>query len=59
TPPSLSYVGFHYVSPNHVGWGFGDRNISGAREFSDLPKNAQDYVVALEKMARVVSNTSI
>ncbi len=30
------------------GW---DEDISAAREFSDLPQNAQDYVLALEKIS--------
>ena len=30
------------------GW---DEDISAAREFSDLPQNAQDYVIALEKIS--------
>lgn len=41
---------FHHATPileHFPGW---SEDISGAREFSDLPKNAQDYVVALEKM---------
>ena len=29
------------------GW---TEDISGARTFDDLPKNAQDYVLALEKL---------
>jgi adenylosuccinate synthase len=41
---------FHHATPileNFPGW---SEDISGAREFSDLPQNAQDYVLALEKM---------
>ena len=28
-----------------------DEDIPGAKTFEDLPKNAQDYVLALEKMS--------
>ncbi|AVG23101.1 adenylosuccinate synthase [Pontimonas salivibrio] len=41
---------FHHATPvyeSHPGW---SENIEGAREFSDLPQAAQDYVVALEQM---------
>ena len=41
---------FHHATPileNFPGW---NEDISGAREFTDLPPNAQDYVLALEKM---------
>ena len=41
---------FHHATPileNFPGW---SDDISGARDFSDLPQNAQDYVLALEKM---------
>jgi adenylosuccinate synthase len=41
---------FHHATPileHFPGW---SEDISGAREFSQLPKNAQDYVLALEKM---------
>ena len=39
---------FHHATPvyeNFPGW---SEDIEGAREFSDLPTNAQDYVLALE-----------
>jgi len=41
---------FHHATPVYEslpGW---SENIEGAREFSDLPQAAQDYVVALEQM---------
>ncbi len=41
---------FHHATPileNFPGW---SEDISGAREFTDLPQNAQDYVLALEKI---------
>ncbi|KDA05191.1 adenylosuccinate synthetase [Microbacterium sp. CH12i] len=46
---------FHHATPiyeNYPGW---SEDITKARTFDDLPKNAQDYVLALEKM----SNTRI
>ena len=42
---------FHHAKPiyeNFPGW---DEDITGARKFEDLPKNAQDYIVALEGMS--------
>jgi adenylosuccinate synthase len=42
---------FHHATPilqEFPGW---SEDITGVREFSDLPKNAQDYVLALETMS--------
>mgnify|MGYP000154922783 FL=1 len=42
---------FHHAKPileYFPGW---TEDITGARKFSDLPKNAQDYVIALEAMS--------
>ena len=42
---------FHHAKPvyeNFPGW---DEDITGARTFADLPKNAQDYVRAIEAMS--------
>ncbi len=42
---------FHHAKPiyeNFPGW---TEDITGVRTFEDLPKNAQDYVTALEKMS--------
>ena len=42
---------FHHAKPvleYFPGW---SEDISGARTFEDLPKNAQDYVLALEEMS--------
>lgn len=42
---------FHHAKPIYEelpGW---SEDITGARSFSDLPKNAQDYVLALEEMS--------
>ena len=41
---------FHHAMPVYElldGW---QENLSGAREFTDLPRNAQRYVRALEDM---------
>ena len=51
----VNQTDFHHAKPiyeNFPGW---SEDISVARTFEDLPKNAQDYVLALEKM----SNTRI
>jgi adenylosuccinate synthase len=42
---------FHHATPiyeNFPGW---SEDISGAREFADLPANAQAYVLAVEKIS--------
>jgi adenylosuccinate synthase len=47
----VSQSDFHHAVPiyeNFPGW---DEDISGARVFEDLPKNAQDYVLALEAIS--------
>jgi adenylosuccinate synthase len=47
----VSQSDFHHAKPiyeNFPGW---TEDITGARQFSDLPKNAQEYVLALEKMS--------
>jgi adenylosuccinate synthase len=36
------------VYENFPGW---NDDITGIREFEDLPKNARDYVLALEKIS--------
>ena len=44
-------TGFHHAKPIYEyfeGW---SEDISGAREFADLPKSAQTYVEALEQMS--------
>lgn len=51
----VNQTDFHHATPileYFPGW---SEDISVARSFDDLPKNAQDYVLALEKM----SNTRI
>jgi adenylosuccinate synthase len=47
----VSQTDFHHAKPiyeNFPGW---DEDISGAKTFADLPKNAQDYVLAVEKLS--------
>ncbi|PWB97668.1 adenylosuccinate synthase [Homoserinimonas hongtaonis] len=47
----VSQTDFHHAVPiyeNFPGW---DEDITGAREFSDLPQAAQDYVLALEAIS--------
>ncbi len=47
----VSQSDFHHAKPiyeNLPGW---SEDISGARTFDDLPKNAQDYVLAIEAMS--------
>jgi adenylosuccinate synthase len=47
----VSQTDFHHAKPiyeNFPGW---SEDITGCRTFADLPKNAQDYIVALEKIS--------
>ena len=47
----MTQTDFHHAKPIYeyfAGW---DEDITGARTFDDLPKNAQDYVLALEEMS--------
>jgi adenylosuccinate synthase len=47
----VSQSDFHHAVPiyeNFPGW---SDDITGARSFGDLPKNAQDYVLAIEAMS--------
>ncbi len=47
----VSQSDFHHAKPIYEiypGW---DEEITGAKKFEDLPKNAQDYVLALEKLS--------
>ena len=48
----VSQSDFHHAIPiyeNFPGW---EEDITGCRTFEELPKNAQDYVRALEKMSK-------
>ncbi|KQV06907.1 adenylosuccinate synthase [Leifsonia sp. Root112D2] len=42
---------FHHAVPVYEEFPGWSEDITGVREFADLPKNAQDYVLALEKMS--------
>jgi adenylosuccinate synthase len=42
---------FHHATPIYEEFPGWSEDISGARDFADLPKNAQDYVLALEAMS--------
>lgn len=47
----VSQSDFHHAKPiyeNFPGW---EEDITGVRDFDGLPKNAQDYVLTLEKMS--------
>ncbi|MEY5023495.1 MAG: hypothetical protein RL569_408 [Actinomycetota bacterium] len=47
----VSQTDFHHAKPIYQmfpGW---DEDITGCKTFESLPKNAQDYVLALEKMS--------
>jgi adenylosuccinate synthase len=47
----VSQSDFHHAKPIYEifpGW---DEDITAAKKFEDLPKNAQDYVLALEKLS--------
>ena len=47
----VSQTDFHHAKPIYEmfpGW---EEDISTAKTFDDLPKNAQDYVLALEKLS--------
>lgn len=42
---------FHHAKPIYEEFPGWSEDISGARRFEDLPKNAQDYILALEQMS--------
>lgn len=42
---------FHHAKPIYEEFPGWSEDISGARAFEDLPKNAQDYILALEAMS--------
>ena len=48
----MTQTGFHHATPIYEempGWW---EDISHARSFSDLPKNAQNYVLRLEELSK-------
>lgn len=47
----VSQSDFHHAKPIYEEFPGWDEDITGARSFEDLPKNAQDYVLALEVMS--------
>ncbi len=46
-----SQTDFHHAVPIYQEFPGWSEDISGVREFGDLPNNAQDYVLALEAMS--------
>lgn len=42
---------YHHAKPIYEDFPGWSEDITGAREFEDLPKNAQDYILALEKIS--------
>jgi len=47
----VSQSDFHHAVPIYEEFPGWDEDISGARTFDELPKNAQDYVLAIEAMS--------
>ena len=47
----VSQSDFHHAVPIYEEFAGWTENITGVRIFDDLPKNARDYVLALEKMS--------
>lgn len=47
----VSQTDFHHAKPIYETFPGWDEDISTARSFEDLPKNAQDYVLALEAIS--------
>ena len=47
----VSQTDFHHAKPIYEVYPGWDEDITGAKKFEDLPKNAQDYVRALEKLS--------
>jgi len=47
----VSQSDFHHATPIYEEFAGWSEDISGARTFEDLPKNAQDYVLAIEAMS--------
>ncbi|KQR20307.1 MULTISPECIES: adenylosuccinate synthase [Microbacteriaceae] len=47
----VSQSDFHHAVPIYEEFPGWSEDITGAREFSDLPVNAQNYVLAIEKMS--------
>jgi len=47
----VSQSDFHHAKPIYEEFPGWSEDISGARSFDELPKNAQDYVLAVERMS--------
>ncbi|MET0352994.1 MAG: adenylosuccinate synthetase, partial [Plantibacter flavus] len=47
----VSQTDFHHAVPIYEEFPGWQEDITGVRRFEDLPKNAQDYVLALEAMS--------
>ncbi|MCS4277317.1 adenylosuccinate synthase [Mycetocola lacteus] len=47
----VSQTDFHHATPIYEEFPGWETDISGIREFDDLPENARNYVLALEKMS--------
>ncbi|GMA28795.1 adenylosuccinate synthase [Arenivirga flava] len=47
----VSQSDFHHATPIYEEFPGWDEDITGVRRFEDLPQNAQDYVLALERMS--------
>jgi adenylosuccinate synthase len=47
----VSQSDFHHAKPIYETFPGWDEDITGAKTFDELPKNAQDYVLALEKLS--------
>ncbi|MFM6981270.1 MAG: adenylosuccinate synthase [Microbacteriaceae bacterium] len=47
----VSQSDFHHAKPIYETFPGWDEDITGAREFSDLPQNAQNYILAIEKIS--------
>ena len=47
----VSQSDFHHAVPIYEEFPGWDEDITGVREFADLPKNAQEYVLAIEKIS--------
>jgi adenylosuccinate synthase len=47
----VNQTDFHHATPIYEEFPGWDEDITAAREFGDLPQNAQDYVLALEAMS--------
>ena len=50
----VSQSDFHHAKPIYESFPGWDEDITGAKKFEDLPKNAQDYVLALEKLSGTI-----